>query len=1050
MTALQDLLGQPLVHRLGWTLLHFLWQGAAVALLLAGVLFLLRRRSASARYLAACTGLALMALLPVLTFARVNVPSAAPPVAEKAGEVATTPAPDAARDVRDVVVAAQPLRPMEIPAAAEAPVTPAAVPEEKPAWSLETLQPFLPWVVGAWLAGMLLLSVRLCGGWVLLQRLRRRHTRAVSGAWHDRFARLCQRLHLGRPVRLLESGLLGVPAVLGWLRPVILVPASALAGLPAAQLEAILAHELAHIRRHDYLVNLLQSVVETLLFYHPAVWWVSRRIRLERENCCDDMAVQVCGDRLVYARALAAVEELRAPVLGAAPPLAPAANGTPLLDRVRRLLGVSAPPAHRFAGWLAGAAALATVVAVGASLALRPAVSEAEEKKDPGKEKKDQDKGKKGRDLMTVTGKVLGFNGKPVAAADVAVLGWPKGSARTTWGQTASEVLGQGKTDAKGNYRLRVVRTSRKHFWNTSVVARAAGRALGQHTAADAKNPGGLVVLDEEQILRGRLFDLQGRPAAKVRVVATRVFGPQFMRPYFQVKFQEPPHQLRAWLAPMTTDDQGRFTLRGLGAGWTVSLTVLDDRFARQRLLVNPQAHELQYLKQYRRGGNTQPFVEVKPNKAKKEDFTWSLMPARLLEGTVTYADTRQVAAGARLVVYTGQQVYSLVPADRVTGQTDTRGRFRIVPGVGNYYIFVVYPPAGQPYFLQSRLLRVTQGGVAKKKVDFALPRGVLVRGTVTDQATGKPVAGANVEFVPREVGNKFFSREVRVPADELKPIAASDQRGQFRLVALPGPGHLLVLGPTLDYLRVPTSQRALTAGKPGGFRYYPNALVKLDLKPGTKSHEVKVTLRRGVTVKGKLVGPGGKPVLSASLYARSYIPVGYSHQNVQPLLVGKDTFELPGCDPDRAETVYVLDQTGRWGAMTRLPAKEAKGKPVTVRLQACTSAVVRFVDEKGKVVPDCRPMPELLITPGGDYNETFLGTKLGADAIGSTRLHPWYYNPRPDGKGRFTMPGLIPGATFRLLAYTPRRGIFNLNKTFTVEAGKTLDLKDIVIKNPN
>ena len=92
-----------------------------------------------------------------------------------------------------------------------------------------------------------------------------------------------------------------VPTVIGWLRPVVLMPASALSGMGPQQLEAILAHELAHIRRHDYLVNLLQTVVETLLFYHPAVWWLSGRIRVERENCCDDLAVSLCGDPYAYA-----------------------------------------------------------------------------------------------------------------------------------------------------------------------------------------------------------------------------------------------------------------------------------------------------------------------------------------------------------------------------------------------------------------------------------------------------------------------------------------------------------------------------------------------------------------------------------------------------------------------------------------------------------------------------------------------------------------------------------------------------------------------------
>ena len=118
---------------------------------------------------------------------------------------------------------------------------------------------------------------------------------------------LAARLGIRRPVRLLESARVQVPVVIGALRPVLLLPASALTGLAPAQVEAVLAHELAHIRRHDYPVNLLQSAAETLLFYHPGVWWLSARIRAEREHCCDDIAVRVCGDAVGYAEALTSI-----------------------------------------------------------------------------------------------------------------------------------------------------------------------------------------------------------------------------------------------------------------------------------------------------------------------------------------------------------------------------------------------------------------------------------------------------------------------------------------------------------------------------------------------------------------------------------------------------------------------------------------------------------------------------------------------------------------------------------------------------------------------
>ena len=153
-------------------------------------------------------------------------------------------------------------------------------------------------------------------------------------SWQALLDRLAARLRLSRPVTLLESCLAEVPVVIGYLRPVILMPVGLLAGLPAEQIESILLHELAHIRRHDYLVNLLQIVVESLVFYHPAVWWISGVMRAERENCCDDLVVATQGDALVYAAALTALERNR----GAVREAVLAATGGSLVKRVRRLL----------------------------------------------------------------------------------------------------------------------------------------------------------------------------------------------------------------------------------------------------------------------------------------------------------------------------------------------------------------------------------------------------------------------------------------------------------------------------------------------------------------------------------------------------------------------------------------------------------------------------------------------------------------------------------------------------------------------------------------
>lgn len=162
-----------------------------------------------------------------------------------------------------------------------------------------------------------------------------------------------------RAVRMLVSTATESPSVVGWMRPVILLPVSALAGLPMEQLEAVLAHELAHIRRHDYLVNLMQMAVESLLFYHPAVWWVSARIRHERELCCDDVAASASGGPLVYARALTTIEKMR----GGTPAVAMGATGGKLLYRIRRLAGDAGESPSKASGVLALAVTVGCIVA---------------------------------------------------------------------------------------------------------------------------------------------------------------------------------------------------------------------------------------------------------------------------------------------------------------------------------------------------------------------------------------------------------------------------------------------------------------------------------------------------------------------------------------------------------------------------------------------------------------------------------------------------------------------------------------------------------------
>jgi TonB family protein len=310
MQGLIQLSGHPLVHALGWTLLHFCWQGAAVALLLWCVLGLLGGRSSQARYGAACVALGLMVALPAATFAHVA-----------SAEYKARSAMLGSGVVLDASLV------LQVSADGPAPPWPARIGM--------ALDRSLPWVLLAWFAGVIVFVGRLNFGLLVARRLKTAGTEPPPPALLQLFEDLRTRLGIERAVQLLHSAQVQVPTVIGWLRPVVLLPVSCLTGLSPEQIEAVLCHELAHVRRHDYLVSVIQSVIETILFYHPAVWWVSKQVRRERECCCDELAVAVGGDVLAYARALSFLEESRASF----PEFVLGANGGVLKMRIKRILG---------------------------------------------------------------------------------------------------------------------------------------------------------------------------------------------------------------------------------------------------------------------------------------------------------------------------------------------------------------------------------------------------------------------------------------------------------------------------------------------------------------------------------------------------------------------------------------------------------------------------------------------------------------------------------------------------------------------------------------
>ena len=330
------------MHRLGWTLLHSIWILALLGIVTAAAIILLRKKSPQARYVYSYISLILMAVAPLVMFANspvkeINHPKVAAisstiekPVAQPI--VSHSPP----RETVSTPTNSEPQLPittttstLPIPSS-----TPSAQEEAQTSWSWAMAA---PWTGLIWLVGIVILSIWRAGGWWTARRMQSLGSTPIPDQWMTTVEQLRKIFEVSTPVRVLQSSLVQVPAVFGWLKPTILLPVHVLESLTGAQLRMVLAHELAHIRRNDYLANLVQTCIETLLFFHPAVWWVSRNIRIERENCCDDLAVHYCGQGTELAGALVAVEQGRSEAL---PNPALAATGGDTEKRVRRLLGI--------------------------------------------------------------------------------------------------------------------------------------------------------------------------------------------------------------------------------------------------------------------------------------------------------------------------------------------------------------------------------------------------------------------------------------------------------------------------------------------------------------------------------------------------------------------------------------------------------------------------------------------------------------------------------------------------------------------------------------
>jgi RNA polymerase sigma factor (sigma-70 family) len=644
-------------------------------------------------------------------------------------------------------------------------------------------------------------------------------------------------------------------------------------------------------------------------------------------------------------------------------------------------------------------------------------------KKASGRPKAERPAKGKGK-TMAVSGRVLGPDGKAVAGARVEIVAMPKRWQRGKVGPRQHTLLARARADKAGRFRLTIPLLTRDKYyeyyegWGAAVLAGAKGLGAGwQQLKFNTGNQEATIRLTSEQVTRGRLVDLQGEGAAGVKLHIAGVYSTK--APFRSLRVPEPVVGLRAWPVVTTTDKTERFSVHGLGRDLILQLLVQNDRFARQTLRIDTSA-------------------AGKPKK-----FVFSLPPAKVLEGTVVGADTGKPLASKVLLEVAVQSGLGQTTSSYVW--TDQGGHFRHIPYPGETFSITAFPATADPYLCVRKYFRWPGGRgkfKLKVKVKIELPRGVVVNGKVTEAASGKPVAGAAVAYSPTMVNNPYFN-----PVESISWVTglAEDVRsgpdGRFRAVVYPGKGYLAITGPGVpphNQVKVPQGYLGITGpgsdyvfrkvytgkfftGKDEGPPSFVHAFHTLDLKKGARPVKVAITLTRGVTLKGRLIGPSGKPVKQALMLC--YLSFPPWQRPFAPLRDGK--FEVHGCDPKATFPAYFLDPKNQLGKVVQLSGRQAKGKPLTIHLERCGSATTRLIAPKGK--PRAMFL-SMLVGPDGFW--------IGMDPLGSLNPHS-SKSFFPDKEGRVTFQGLIPGVTY--LYFDGKR-----QQKFQVEAGKTKKLPDV------